>query len=397
LLGDALLADAVPINRGDPTDAADFDPECFLDRDRYARLDALAAAVVALDQDDEAYLERLSAPVFPAGESSPWVDPDRERAFAARVCDAAAAGRRWFWMGSRPDGEALDPPLELLVGPAGERDRPALHLSSDPLDQPDVCADEVDLEDLPPPGLARLSAPVACLQWEPAEALEAFTAWRGALAPGGRIEVAVPDWAHCRAAADEHPREAFAALFAHGSRRAPRWGWTAEDLERCLARAGFGAVEVRAFGAELRARAAAEARDLPGGTGSDRDLLVAWPRFEEEELAALFARFAELDRTQLRLVLRHDPRLDGGLPGAMATLQRAAQRVSAECGRALEEIDLVGQDERELCPFEIGSRTRAVLLDVARDPRKRRFLTALGAPLVRIDDALALLGGRRAG
>ena len=61
-LPDALAADCVPLYRGDPTVHRDFDPRCFLNLADFPDMDALIERVVALDQDDAAYLEVLGAP-----------------------------------------------------------------------------------------------------------------------------------------------------------------------------------------------------------------------------------------------------------------------------------------------------------------------------------------------
>lgn len=335
-----------------------------------------------------------TAPAFADVDSGPRIEAERE--FAARVCEAVLAGRRWFWLGSRPDGTPSQEPTVLHLGPRTERPVEGVHVSSDPLDQPHVVDDEVDLSPLADGSVHRIEAPGLCLQWAPDEAIEVLERWRRPLAPDGRLSLATPDWEYCRRRAVDDPDGAFSALFAHGSRRAPRWGWRASDLERSLEEAGFASVDVRPFGAELRVRAWPRACAHEQESDRDRDLLVAWPHYEETELTLLLETVFATRPPGLRLVLRHDPTRDGLEAGAVATLKRAARNLGCGLGSDDLEVDLVSGSWAHLCPFEIGERTLLSIVTDPADPDRRRFIASLGAPSARLTEFESGLRDRRA-
>jgi|LGOV01.1.fsa_nt_gb hypothetical protein len=61
---DAFAARTVPIYWGDPLVIRDINPEAFINATAFPTLNALAAEVARLDQDQNAYLNMLNAPVF---------------------------------------------------------------------------------------------------------------------------------------------------------------------------------------------------------------------------------------------------------------------------------------------------------------------------------------------
>jgi hypothetical protein len=394
-LNDALLCDAVPIYCGDPSVALDFAPGSYLDLADFESPAALIERVLEIDRDPAAYRDLLAAAAYPGDGPSPWLDPERERAFVDRVCSAALAARRWFWIGSAPDGGAQGAPLSLGLGPLAARRPGEVQVSSDPLDQPDLCDDEASLSGLADGSVRELRAPALLLQWDPPEALAALRTWRAKLAPQGRLELAVADWDHARRLASSDPQRAFAALFAHGSRRAPRWGWMARELSELLAAAGFEALDLRPFGPELRARAADSAAALADPLDQPPDLVCGWPRFEDAELRSLLQLFLAAPTPELRLALRHDPHLDGPLAAALACVRRAAHGLPGAEGR---EVAILSEPWGELCPFILGARSAAVFLSHPEDPDRRRFAAALcPAPLSLAELAAELHGRRRAG
>ena len=234
------------------------------------------------------------------------------------------------------------------------------------------------------------------LQLKIREAIEVLERWRRPLAPDGRLSLAVPDWEYCRRRAVDDPDGAFSALFAHGSRRAPRWGWRASDLERSLEEAGFASVDVRPFGAELRVHAWPRACAHEQESDREGDLLVAWPHYEETELTLLLETVFATRPPGLRLVLRHDPTRDGLEAGAVATLKRAARNLGCGLGSDGLEVDLVSGSWAHLCPFEIGERTLLSIVTDPADPDRRRFIASLGAPSARLTEFESGLSDRRA-
>ncbi|QDU67267.1 glycosyltransferase family 10 domain-containing protein [Engelhardtia mirabilis] len=389
-INDALLTDVVPIYAGDPTVAEDFDPGCFLNLDSFPDEDALIEEILRLNEDDEAYAQMLRAPAYAQDRMSPWVDPERQLEFFDRVMGAAARGQRWSWMGSRPDGAPVGDSLQLALGPRVHLEPDEFHVSSDPLDQPDVVADEVALVPLAEGSIDRLRVPGLVLQWSPDEAVAALSRWREKIAPGGRLELAVGDWDVCRKLADWAPREAFSTLFAHGSRRAPRWGWTADELNAALAGAGFEHRDVRPFGRHLRARAAGRPGCLVDPPTAV-DLVIAWPRFDQRELVPTLAAFAACSTEGLRLALRYDPALDGPLEACVDRLELALRSI-----RTAAAIDLVVLSDPidDLCPFDLGARTAAVMAGPETHSDRMRFLTALGHAVVGPDELSERLDGR---
>lgn len=373
-LNDALLTDVVPIYAGDPSVEEDFDPGCFLNLDRFESESALIDEVVRLDRDDAAYAELLRAPAYAGDRLSTWADPEHQLEFFDRVMTAAAAGRRWFWMGSHADGSRDAEGHSLTLGPGVRRESATYQISSDPLDQPDVVADEVRLEPLATGSVRRLRIPSLLLQWDPREAVDALERWRSLLTADGRLELAVGDWEACRRLADWAPAEAFAELFAHGSRRAPRWGWTATELREALVSAGFAALDVRPFGRGLRARAAADPALLEDPHPAP-DLVLAWPRFDRRELRPVIEAFAAGPDCGLRLALRYDAALDGPLDACLERLQSAAADVAP--GPPLNIVVLTEATD-DLCPFELAARTALVVAAEDLQADRRRFLDALG-------------------
>ena len=79
----------------------------------------------------------------------------------------------------------------------------------------------------------------------------------------------------------------------------------------------------------------------------------------------------------------------------------AARRAAANLDRTEAPtplgVELIGQDLGELCPFEIGARARAALVDAHSDLDRRRFLASLEAPLTTLEGLRASLDERLAG
>lgn len=74
-LFDPLQAGSVPIYWGHPMVAQDFNPASFVDAGRFRHLDALVDFLVALDRDDERYLEVLGAPPLPGNQVNESIRP----------------------------------------------------------------------------------------------------------------------------------------------------------------------------------------------------------------------------------------------------------------------------------------------------------------------------------
>jgi len=67
-----LLAGSVPIYWGAPDVILDFNPRCFIDCADFDSFEAVVDHVLALDQDDERYLEYLRAPPFRNNRVPTW-------------------------------------------------------------------------------------------------------------------------------------------------------------------------------------------------------------------------------------------------------------------------------------------------------------------------------------
>lgn len=74
---EALCARTVPIYWGSPTVALDFNPKAFLNWHDYQDDEAFLRAIVALDQDDDAYREMYLQPLFPDDRPTAYFDVDR--------------------------------------------------------------------------------------------------------------------------------------------------------------------------------------------------------------------------------------------------------------------------------------------------------------------------------
>ena len=60
----AMQANSMPIYWGNPRVCYDFNPKSFINAHRYENLDAVVEEVIALDQDQDRYLEKLAQPYF---------------------------------------------------------------------------------------------------------------------------------------------------------------------------------------------------------------------------------------------------------------------------------------------------------------------------------------------
>ena len=72
---DPLLVGSVPIYWGHAWVERDFAPGCFVDAGRFRKLDDLVDYIVALDTDDELYLELLRTPPLPGNRAEPSIRP----------------------------------------------------------------------------------------------------------------------------------------------------------------------------------------------------------------------------------------------------------------------------------------------------------------------------------
>lgn len=88
-LPEAFLGQTVPIYWGDPAVTLDFNPAALIQVAGPADVDAAIERIIALDQDDRAYLRLLSAPRF-LGQTPPaCTTPTTQRHFFSRLLAAA--------------------------------------------------------------------------------------------------------------------------------------------------------------------------------------------------------------------------------------------------------------------------------------------------------------------
>lgn len=88
-LPDALVSDCVPIYWGDPAASLDFNEEAYIIVRSAKDVEAAIERVIALDQDDGAYLEVLRANRFPRGERPRDYQSQSAVDFFRRVVQAA--------------------------------------------------------------------------------------------------------------------------------------------------------------------------------------------------------------------------------------------------------------------------------------------------------------------
>ncbi|MBH1963075.1 MAG: hypothetical protein I8H77_02000 [Comamonadaceae bacterium] len=91
---EALCARTIPIYWGSPTVALDFNPKAFLNWHDYEDDHDFIRAIIALDQDDDAYREMYMQPLFPENRPNRYFEMDRFL--------------NWFDQGVARDAKALN-------------------------------------------------------------------------------------------------------------------------------------------------------------------------------------------------------------------------------------------------------------------------------------------------
>jgi len=96
---EAMVARCLPLYWGNPLIAEEFNPRSFLNRADFPNTEAFVEKVMALDRDDEQYLEYLRQPYFHGNEANRYFDHGRlldffERIFADKSAPVAQRRRR---------------------------------------------------------------------------------------------------------------------------------------------------------------------------------------------------------------------------------------------------------------------------------------------------------------
>lgn len=96
---DPFLAQSLPIYWGNPNISSDFRPNSFVNLMDYSSIDEAVGEIIRLDNDDAAYLEKVSTPFWPYGNSfNEFYDCEleRERIFFRNIFEQPLekAGRR---------------------------------------------------------------------------------------------------------------------------------------------------------------------------------------------------------------------------------------------------------------------------------------------------------------
>jgi len=91
---ESFCAGSLPIYWGDPLVHRDFNRDAFLNLADFPSQDALVETVLALDQDERSWRDRMQQPVYAGDRLPDCADDDRIFAFLEPIFDAALAGRR---------------------------------------------------------------------------------------------------------------------------------------------------------------------------------------------------------------------------------------------------------------------------------------------------------------
>jgi hypothetical protein len=82
---EAMVARCLPLYWGNPLIAEEFNPRSFLNRADFPNTDAFVEKVIALDRDDEQYLEYLRQPYFHGNEANRYFDRGRLLDFFEKI------------------------------------------------------------------------------------------------------------------------------------------------------------------------------------------------------------------------------------------------------------------------------------------------------------------------
>jgi hypothetical protein len=91
---ESFCAGSLPIYWGDPLVHQDFNRDALLNLADFPSQDALVEAVLALEEDERGWWDRMQQPVYAGDRLPDCADDDRIFAFLEPVFDAALGGRR---------------------------------------------------------------------------------------------------------------------------------------------------------------------------------------------------------------------------------------------------------------------------------------------------------------
>lgn len=98
---DAMVSSAIPIYWGAHDVAEDFNPNALINCHEFPTLEALVARIAEVDQNNDLYLDMLTAPCFAGGGERPDLTDERIAGFLASIFDQspgeARRANRTFW------------------------------------------------------------------------------------------------------------------------------------------------------------------------------------------------------------------------------------------------------------------------------------------------------------
>ena len=327
-----------------------------------------------------------------------------------------------------------DQPVKLHLGCGPDRRQGWVNVDVNARFSPDLVAAADSLPMLPDGSCSVIEACHLFEHLTLTQARAALREWRRLLAPGGELQLELPNLSRCveliGTDMDGHDL-GMISLFGYppevdeqGEPQLHKWGWTPETLSAELRRAGFDTVEeapitqthrkAARFHRDMRllARLAAPvvatrpaapvhgpaaAQSVPAGPAPEVQAVLAWPTYDNAaSLDSFFHVYARVlsGREDLGLFLRVDPELDPPTDQVVAALEASHTRILG--ADTVLQIELLDGEMSDEAWREIGQHFTCRIRSES-DAAPRDAIRQVPAPVV--GDAAALYslvnGGRK--
>ncbi|MFT4976144.1 MAG: hypothetical protein ACI8S6_002040 [Myxococcota bacterium] len=322
--------------------------------------------------------------------------------------------------------QAKGEPVRLHLGAGPEKREGWINVDINAGYDPEIVSQADKLPMLPDGCVDELEANHLFEHLHHSQAIAALKEWRRVLRPGGRISLELPNLAACfDIMGKASDRQGFdigtigifgwpPAIDQEGVPQIHKWGWTPQTLQQALEQTGFTHVaeqpitqtwrEAARLGRDMRITAEATSttaiKSIPTPTPTPTPVpvpvpvvaregwsvegratvnILLWPDFTRADdfgviNEVIAPRFAGLDAA---LLLRVDPRLDGGLVAAKAAV-KAHGLCPAKIGWVVGDIP---DHERAALGATIDG---LFALPSSADDARATFLAHLGAPLLQL-------------